>query len=216
MPAEAEDLLDKGSFCKAGEYISYYRRHSGSHLAVALHRELFYITPDHDKDVINHMNQIGIDNTYQNLDVVSSAANSIYRLSRGYVTSRGLKQVIRQIEGRNYTVCKGVWREDEACSNAYYVDYVWLKEILKKEYYQFNFFKYRRGELDILDDERTGKISEDEAIYKHIMRYADNAWVYLRFGLQQYFKDNHIAVPSYTLNEEGLMVDANNRLLRLV
>ena len=49
-----------------------------------------------------------------------------------------------------------------------------------------------------------------------IIRYADNAWVYLRFGLQQYFKDNHIAVPSYTLNEEGLMVDANNRLLRLV
>lgn len=48
------------------------------------------------------------------------------------------------------------------------------------------------------------------------MRYADNAWVYLRFGLQQYFKDNHIAVPSYILNEEGLMVDANNRLLRLV
>ena len=62
-----------------------------------------------------------------------------------------------------------------------------------------------------MDDERTGKISADEAVYKHIMRYADNAWVYLRFGLQQYFKDNHITVPSYTLNEEGLMVDANNR-----
>ncbi len=217
MPAEAEDLINKGSFRKSGEYISYYRRHSGSHSVVPLHRELFYITPDHNKDVINHLNQIGIDNTYQNLDVVSSAANNIYKLSRGYITSRrGLKQVRRQIEGKYYTVCKEVWREDEACSNAYYADYVWLKEVLKKEYYQFDFFKYRRGELDILDDERTGKISADEAVYRHIMRYADNAWVYLRFGLQQYFKDNHIAVPSYILNEEGLMVDANNRLLRLV
>ena len=92
-------MLFRSSFRKSGEYISYYRRHSGSHSVVPLHRELFYITPDHNKDVINHLNQIGIDNTYQNLDVVSSAANNIYKLSRGYITSRrGLKQVRRQIE----------------------------------------------------------------------------------------------------------------------
>ena len=32
-------------------------------------------------------------------------------------------------------------------------------------------------DLDILDLERTGQISEEEAIYRHVLRYAaDNAW----------------------------------------
>ena len=41
-----------------------------------------------------------------------------------------------------------------------------------------------------------------------------NAWYYLRFGLQEYFKDNKIPEPDYYLDEEGHMVhpDTHRRL----
>ena len=75
----------------------------------------------------------------------------------------------------------------------------------------FNFLKYRRGSEDILDLERTGQISEEEAIYRHVLRYADNAWYYYRYGLEQYFRENHIPVPDFDLDSQGFMVDKITR-----
>lgn len=37
------------------------------------------------------------------------------------------------------------------------------------------------------------------------MRYVDNAWYYYRFNLKEYYKDNHIGMPAYDLNSDGLM-----------
>ena len=53
--------------------------------------------------------------------------------------------------------------------------------------------------------ERTGRISEEEAVYHHVCRYADNAWFYYRYNLTEYFRDNHLKVPDYAIDEEGYM-----------
>jgi hypothetical protein len=54
--------------------------------------------------------------------------------------------------------------------------------------------------------ERTGKISEDEAIYRHVLRHAaDNAWYVYRYNLFDYFKDNHIPVPAFSTDSDGFM-----------
>ena len=38
------------------------------------------------------------------------------------------------------------------------------------------------------------------------MKYADNAWYYYRYNLEQYFKDNHIAIPDFKLDNQGFMI----------
>lgn len=86
------------------------------------------------------------------------------------------------------------------------IERVWLREKLGTDYYIFDFLKYRRGSEDLLDLERTGVLSEEEATYRHILRYKDNAWYYLRYNLEQYFKDYNIPVPKYSLNEQGFMI----------
>ena len=99
-----------------------------------------------------------------------------------------------------------VHSEVEACQLAHLVETDYLRNILKEDYYIYDFLKDRRNDLDILDLERTGVISEEEATYRHVIRYAkDNAWYYYRYNLEQYFKDNHIPVPDFSLDEQGFM-----------
>lgn len=70
----------------------------------------------------------------------------------------------------------------------------------------YNFLEDRRNDLDILDLERTGVLSHEESIYKHVLRYAkDNAWYYYRYNLVKYFKDNHIPAPKFITDEQGFM-----------
>ena len=69
----------------------------------------------------------------------------------------------------------------------------------------YSFLKDRRKDIDILDLERTGQISEDEAVYRHVLRYADNAWYLYRYNLFEYFKDNNIPIPVYAIDDEGFM-----------
>ena len=52
----------------------------------------------------------------------------------------------------------------------------------------------------------TEVLSKGETTYHRILRYIDNAYFYLRYGLQDYFKDSHISVPQYRLDTEGFMV----------
>ena len=96
--------------------------------------------------------------------------------------------------------------EDEACTGQNYIEQVWLRRKLGNDWYMFDFKKYRRGSEDIIDLERTGQISEEEATYRHILRYSDNAWYMLRYDLEQYYKDNHIPIPEYRLDESGFMI----------
>ncbi len=95
---------------------------------------------------------------------------------------------------------KRVKTEVEACQSAYQLE-------VDNENYMYDFLKDRRKDTDILDLERTGKISEEEAVYRHVLRHAaDNAWYYYRYNLSDYFKDNHLKVPDYAINDDGYMI----------
>lgn len=176
---------------------------------IYFHKELFKFYQGYNwEEAIDHINHIEFDNTDQNLNAITSSQNSYNRFTKGYLYDNnwGHFQPQTKINSKNYRPYSVTHREDEACYLQNEIEQVILKEKLGTDYYIFDFKKYRRGSEDLLDLERTGKISEEEAIYRHILRYSENAWFYLRYGLEQYFEDYHIPVPKYSLDTEGFMV----------
>lgn len=167
----------------------------GQHLC--FHREKARNILEYYPNCINHINGIEFDNVNMNLDKVTKQQNNCCKLSKGYfIDERSFRPRIK-VNSR-VIHAKRSRTEDEACISAYQleVDY---------EDYMYSFLKDRRKDIDILDLERTGQISEDEAVYRHVLRYADNAWYLYRYNLFEYFKDNNIPIPAYTIDDEGFM-----------
>lgn len=211
-PAEAIDLVQKYSWCLAQSRSRVEIRaviwNGYCSRTILFHKKLFKFYQGYDwQEDIDHINMIEIDNTDDNLNAVTRQQNQFNHFTKGYgyTNKRGYFQPQIKINSKLYFL-PVVRREDEACIKQNYLEQVDLRFLLGTEYYIFDFLKYRRGTEDILDLERTGKISEEEATYKHILRYKDNAWFYLRYNLAEYFKDNHIAVPEYRLDAKGFMI----------
>ena len=206
------DLVEKYNWCiecSGGKLfrVSYhtndsYRRH------LLLHRELAYKYLGYYPDCIDHVNNIEIDNIDTNLNVVTYQQNICNKPSKNYnLDTRNKAFRVRiTLYGKRISPYSCVRTEVEASQLAHLAETDYLRGILKDNYYMYNFLKDRRNDLDILDLERTGIISEEEATYRHVIRYAkDNAWYYHRYNLEQYFKDNHIPVPDFTTDEQGFM-----------
>ena len=212
-PAEAISLVQKYSWGLAqhrnGVQVIASTVSNYCQKTIYFHKELFKFYQGYNwQDEIDHINMVEFDNTDQNLNAVTSSQNGFNRPTKGYSyrNDYGTFQPQIKINSKDYRPFSITHREDEACIKQNHLEQVILKEKLGNEYYMFDFKKYRRGSEDILDLERTGKISEEEAIYRHILRYADNAWYYLRYGLQDYYNQYHIPVPRYSLDTEGFMV----------
>lgn len=171
---------------------NYYNR---QHLC--FHQEKANNILSYYPDCINHINMVEFDDVNANLDEVTNQQNQWCKPSKGYV-----------IDERNFRPCvmansqniyaKRVRTEIEACILVYQLE-------MQYEDYRYDFLKDRRKDTDLLDLERTGQISEEEAVYRHVLRYADNAWFYYRYNLAEYFKENHIQVPDYAIDGEGYM-----------
>ena len=172
------------------------RSYSQQHLR--FHREKAYNILSYYPDYINHINGIEFDNANRNLDVVTNQQNNWCKPSRGYLIRVRSFQPHVVINSRQ--ICtKCVRTEVKAIQSVYQLE-------MQYEDYRYDFLKDRRKDTDILDLERTGKISEDEAVYRYVCRYAkDNAWYVYRYDLFEYFADNHISVPSYSIDNEGYM-----------
>lgn len=172
---------------------------------IRLHREIAYKCLGHYPDYIDHENHVGIDNVCSNLSEVTNQQNQQNSQSRGYLleSSSSVNIIFRpQIKlNEKHIVGSSSKREDTACLNQY-----WL-ETEKFSKYNYNFLLDRRGDLDILDLERTGQISADDATLMHVKRYVeDTAWFIYRYNLFDYCKQNNIIIPRYSLNIEGRMV----------
>ena len=174
---------------------SYY--YSRQHLR--FHQEKANNILGYHPNYINHINGCEYDNVNSNLDVVSQQQNNWCKPSKGYrINGRSFQPKI--IVNLQHICAKCVRTEVEACQVAYQLEVTY-------EDYCYDFLRDRRKDIDLLDLERTGKISEEEAIYRHVLRYAaDNAWYVYRYNLFKYFSDNRIPIPKYTLDFQGYMI----------
>ena len=192
-----EDLVKSMSWCLSsdGSHINVLYNRKPNHYI--FHRELAYKYLGYYPDFIAHRNGVDIDNVDSNLDVVTKQQYSFNRPTRGYYKDGNLFVPKLVVDSKIITY-SGVVTELEACQLQH--------ELESSCDYMYDFLLDRRDSVEILDLERTGKISEEEAVYKHVLKHA-NAWHYFRFNLQDYFKDNHLPVPSYNLDEKGFLVD---------
>lgn len=209
-PSEAIDLVQSHAWflCKSGNGV-YVTATNSFQDRLCLHRELYYFYKNQYADYIDHRDNIETDNINQNLNAVSQQQNILNHFTRGYAIYRRNSKVAFQpqirFSGIDYRPYSCTPTEVEACHLTNLVEQDWLKEKMGSEWYMFDFTKYRRGSEDILDLERTGIISEEEATRRHLLKYADNAWYVYRYNLFELFKYFGIPIPQYTLDTQGFM-----------
>lgn len=213
-PAESIDLVQKFAWrlSPARNRVYVLSRDNSTYKGetIQFHCKLFEFYQGYTwQEHIDHISHCEFDNTDENLNAVTSSQNQHNRYTRGYrfPTKYHSKFQPKIVLLKRDSYPMGYLKtEDEACKCQNYIEQVWLRRKLGNDWYMFDFKKYRKGSEDILDLERTGQITEEEATYRHILRYSDNAWYMLRYGLEQYYKNNHIPIPKYSLDTDGFMV----------
>ena len=157
-------------------------------------------------ECIDHINGLQIDNRDINLNCVSTIQNTRNRRTKGYKrfssTNGFTVRVMLNYESRHCGLFKNEYEAIKATSyyRGIYHDY------------DYNFLMDRRDDIDLLDAEITKKITPDDAILQHVLRHAkNNAWYYYRYDLAEYFRDNHISIPEFDLDDENYMVDKITR-----
>lgn len=159
-------------------------------------------------ECIDHYNGVTIDNTDRNLNVVTHTQNSRNIRCRGYKFSNVRCFTVYLKVNGVYEKSYGFKREDEAAYfRGYYERTFWTD-------YGYDFSADRRDELDLLELELSGKISSEEATYRHVInKAANNAWYLLRYNLFDYFREYNISEPKYSIDNIGRMVDINSGAL---
>lgn len=198
-----EELVRQYTWFLMNQRQPYIVAHFGgrdSRQTLRFHREKAYNILEKYPNYINHIDGIEYDNVNRNLDKVTNQQNIWCAQSKGYHKDKRSRSFEPRIKVNSHLIhAKCVRTEVEALQSAYQLE-------VTHENYRYDFLKDRRKDIDILDLERTGKISEEEAVYRHVLRHAsDNAWYVYRYNLFDYFGGNHIPVPKYSLDSEGYM-----------
>ena len=179
---------------------------------IQLHREIMQCTYGFTPDYVDHISGVMIDNVGLNLEKVTNSQNIRNVPKRGYrIQGYGKTGAHFQLKCQmnNKSIHKaGIEREDDACIQQFFFELQHYSE------YNYDFLKDRRNDLDIVDLERSGKISNEEATYLHVKKYVENnPWYAFRYNLFDYCKQNNIIIPKYYLNEDKRMVDVNGKIL---
>lgn len=201
-----EDLIKIHSWVIISKKKNVYVVAGGKAVRFLLHQEIANKCLGHYPVCIDHENGLGIDNICDNLTEATQTINMRNIQKQGYQIGRPWKLGGSCFRPHVWLDESHIWekavrKEDEACLNQFQLEAEYYSD------YNYDFLKDRRNDLDILDLERTGKISAEEATFRHVMRYAkDNAWYIFRYNLEDYFKAYNVALPAYSLNIEGRMV----------
>lgn len=153
--------------------------------------------------VVDHMNGVPFDNVSGNLRVATTEQNSMNKVTRGYTYVEASHGFVPYITVHGQMI-RGATAENEITAAQMAYD-------LHKEYFgewDYDFFNDRRTEYELLDKERTHKISHDEAVYEHVKSHVErNAWYVYRYNLQDYCKEYHIQIPEFRFDANGFLVD---------
>ena len=202
-----EDLVrSKSWFIASDGYVIATVGYKGYQRTLRLHREIVFKCLGRYPDYLDHCSGLKIDNIGANLEEVNKQQNRRNAQSRGYL----IRSIFIPTIVLNGKIIhdNSVRREDEVCLRQFQFESQMYSD------YKYDFFKDRRGELDIVDMERTGQISSDYATYLHVKRYVEsNPWYAFRYNLFDYCNQNNIIIPKYELNSEGRMVDAKGNIL---
>lgn len=156
-------------------------------------------------NVIDHINSCELDNIKKNIRFATYSSNSWNRPSKGYFYTKVAKKHFRVMLQGDINTREFYSTELEALQRINE-----LRRIVYKEF-DYDFKECMQDCLDILDDERTGKISHDEAIYKHVKRAVEvTPWYAFRYNLLEYCKENHIHLPDVHIDNAGFLVDLND------
>lgn len=199
---------------------------------INIHQIVFFMYAGYNYDtssyVIDHLNSVQLDNTDMNLDIVTRSRNSYNNFSQGYQLMRRPNRPLgfhprfwstvknKNIGAIHYkdlilrdlgikiesSSTKSKLNELDCCRIQNYLEYNIANN------YKFDFTKFRRYDLDLLDDLRCGRLSEDDELYKFLTRY-NNAWYYYRYNLSALFERYNIKKPDIFLDSEGFLVDKN-------
>jgi hypothetical protein len=183
---------------------------------INLHKEVYFAHTGERPRYVLKRTGVFFDIVSENLVGATNTNYGFYKVTRGYSkinSSPDSFLVCTEVNKKNKNAFGVVHSEADACVQRRYFEEHMLKDLIP-DYNPntvYSFLLDRRNDLDILDLERTGQISKDEGTYRHVMRYADNAWYYYRYNLVEYFKDNNIPTPTYDLDENGFMIDTITR-----
>lgn len=161
---------------------------------------------DEDLQVIDHINHCGFDNCSINLRNVSSQVNLMNVQSCGYASAN-----YKILNSRRYNKIPQViiHSEIDACKI--------VCELDKKYCSYYDFYNDFSNDIDILNMERTGKISHEAAIHHKLSRYIGNIWYWFRYDFFSYFKergmDVYVQVPGYDLDDKGRLIEPYSRRL---
>ena len=211
--SEDIDLVENHSWClhQTGKSICVTAKDCWQN-NYRFHRELVYKYLGYCLEEIEHIDGLEFDNVDSNLNVVTQQQNLYNKPTRGYhLHGNSFRPRIRYNQ-ESLHLYGVVHTEVEACQLQYLAETDFLRELMQDQYYMYDFLKDRRGDLDILDLERTKQISPEEATYIHVKRYVEsNCWYVYRYGLEDYCKEHHIVIPDFDLDEQGFMVDKITR-----
>ena len=185
---------------KIGKSQIYVETNIGFQQNIYFHQALAEKLLGYNPECIDHINLLEVDNTDRNLNVITSQQNNRNKPSRGYKYDMYgfIPQIVYDYRNFYDTTYKS---EVEAALATYHFRQQCFSD------YNYNFLRDRRNDLDLVDLQYTGKISKEEATFRHVMRYArDNAWYIYRYNLFDYFRQYNVPIPQFSLDSQGYMI----------
>lgn len=195
------DIVESGLWQLSGNRVKCVESSCYGIVRIFFHQALAFKYLNYHPDCIDHINGCSIDNTDENLNVVNQMQNVRNKKTQGYYyfeARHAFRPQIRIMGKAILPMC--VKTEDVACIIQY--------ELEKQYYFDYNydFLLDRRNELDLVGLQYSGQITKEEAVFRHVMRYAqDNAWYVYRYNLFNYFKEYNVKIPTYVLDDRGFM-----------
>lgn len=139
-----------------------------------------------------------------------------------YVATKS--EIIHNRRSTGYRLARNAFYPTVACVSETYVLHCLHSEVealkaqvaLEKECYtgyMYNFLEDRRSDMDLLIKVREGVLTQEDATYLYLQRYARNPWFYFRYDLQETFDYYNLPEPEegvdFLEDSEGFMTDLN-------